>query len=672
VIDDKSVIQKEYEKLSKQERELLHRLFHESNDEGFSEEYHKLQKVIFKKTPPTPEEFLDWRNGWLPKHFSENIYDWVKEDFCSMLNNKKHYSHIVLYGATRLGKSFCAILLILYIIVYTHHLRDLAMYYNLAGGTSLSIYILSFNYDKTYQLYLQPIYNVLRDSQRFKQVKFQDQVIHEQEKYGCDTIVYSKAALVGEITLASNLKLVMGNNDALSIIGNNILMGVISEIAFFIENDGATEDQIFRLYSDLVDRINATVGKSYLAFTFLDTSANDSESLIEEYILKTLKYKEDVLFRWRRRWDVPELVKKFFPIYSKTKETFPVCIGDGTTPPKIIYNKNELQEISINLIQNVPIDAKDDFERNLIKSIKDIAGQPTTNESKFIQRNSIIDNIFNNEVLQNIEGGLICDSGSIPNKLIYNQLDNNFFVKFHSDTKLIKRATKEPRYAGIDLSYAVKGDVTGVSIGHKEWSRVRNTIIYVCDFTFAILPGENGINIESVGYFLKDLFESGITFANVVFDTFQSEQLSQFLTRNGIPNLKNSVDASLNPYLNLYSLLISEQVKSGKNIFLRNNLKSLYRIRNNKGQEKIDHSKGVLEYKYFNDWDMSKCGTNAKDVSDALTNWIYIASQDNYVPIVCYEEENNKMSKIVNYKEFNSDEKNIILAKNSKKLLNIK
>jgi len=667
----KSVVQKEYDKLSKREKELLYTLYHKERD-TFSDEYLKLSKVIFKQIPPTPEEFLDWRNGWLPRHFSENIYDWVKEDFCSMLNNKKHYSHIVLYGATRMGKSFCAILLILYIIIYTHHLRDMAMYYNLAGGTSLSVYILSFNYDKTYQLYLQPIYNVLRDSERFKQVKFQDQVIHEQEKYGCDTIVYSKASLVGEITLASNLKIVMGNNDALSIIGNNILMGVISEIAFFIENDGATEDQIFRLYSDLVDRINATVGKSYLAFTFLDTSANDSESVIEEYILKTLRYKEDVLFRWRKRWDIKELVKKFFPVYHKTKETFPICIGDGSIPAKIIYNTNELSEIPINLIEHVPIDAMDDFERNLIKSIKDIAGQPTTNESKFIQKNSLIDDIFDNQCLENIEGGLICDSGDTPSKLIYNKIYDSFFVKFHGDMKVLKRASKEPRYAGIDLSYAIKGDVTGVSIGHKEWSRKNNCIIYVCDFCFAVLPGENGINIESVGYFIKDLFESGVAFANVVFDTFQSEQLSQFLTRNTIPNFKNSVDTSLNPYLNLYSLLISKQVKSGKNIFLRNNLKSLYRMRNQKKQERIDHSKGTLEYKYFNDWDTSKCGTHAKDVSDAMTNWIYVASQDDYLPMVSYEDENEKMKKIINVNNFSDTEKKDILFKNYQKILNIK
>lgn len=660
------IIQKEYDKLSVKEKQIIHDLWHTEKN-NFSEKYKKYQSVVFKKTPPTPEEFLDWRNGWLPKDFAENIFDWVKNDFCEMVEGKKQYSQIVLYGCTRQGKSFCAILLILYIIVYVSHLRDLSRFYNLAGGTSLSIYIMSFNYEKAHQLYLQPLYQLLEQSERFVQIKFQDQVKNEQAKYGCEKIVYSKAALVGHMTLASNLRIISGNSDAMSIIGNNILAGIISEIAFFIENDGATEDQIFRLYSDLVERIKATVGKSYLAFTFLDTSANDSESLIENYILKTLRYKDDILFRWRRRWDIPELVKKFYPIYEKTKETFPLCIGDGSIPAKIIENQNELKDIPEILIQHVPIDAKDDFERNLIKSIKDIAGQPTTNESKFIQKNSLVDNIFSDYIL-NEESGIICDAGSIPQKMIFDAIKEKYFVKFHGNVNLLKRAPKESRYAAADLSFAVKGDVTGLSIGHKEWSRERNCIMYVSDFTFALLPGENGINIEAVGYFIKELSEMGINFVNVVFDTFQSEQLSQFLTRNNIPNMKHSVDTSINPYMNLYSLLISEQIKAGKNIFLKNNLKSLYRIRNKKGQERIDHSAGNLEYKYYGDWETSRCGMYAKDVSDSFCNWIYIASQDSYLPTTVYEDEDRKFQSLGSFSVGEGELKNLI-NKNFKKLV---
>lgn len=636
-------IQTYYDELSFEEKEILHNTF-KSLDQA-SENYQRFKSVIFKKTPPTPEEFLDWRNGWLPQAFAESIFQWVKEDFLQMTTGKKHYSQIVLYGSTRQGKSFCAILLMLYIIVYTHHLRDMARFYGLAGGTSLSLYILSFNYNKVSQLYLAPLYTLMEQSSKFIQVKFQDQVKIDQEKYGCEKIVYSKAAVFGHLTLASGLRLVSGNSDALSIIGNNILCGIISEIAFFIENDGATEEEIFRLYSDLVERIKATVGKNYLAFTFLDTSANTQESVIESYILNNLSKKEDVLFRWRRRWDIPELVKKFYPIYDKTKETFPLCIGDGTFPAKIL-EPYEIKDFPESLIEYPPIDSKDDFERNLIKSIKDICGKPTTLESKFIQRNILIDNIFIDDLMNEVSG-IVADTQVDPNMYILNHLIDKYFVAFQN-VRYIKRAPKEPRYAGADLAFAVKGDVAGLSIGHKEWSREMKKVIYVSDFTFAILPGENGINIEVIGYFIKNLGDLGVPFANVVFDSFQSEQLHQFLNRWNIPNMKNSVDISINPYMNFFGLLLSGQIKSGRNIFLRNNLKSLYRIGNNKNVEKIDHSKGQLTYTYSGDWDKSTCGVHAKDVSDAKVNWVYIASQDNFMPNTIFEDENERLNRIQN------------------------
>jgi len=658
-------IQQEYDKLSLKEKEILHSLFKEETDK-FSSQYSKLSKIVFKATPPTPEEFLDWRNGWLPKPFAENIFDWVKQDFCEMLNGKRHYSQISLYGATRIGKSFLAILLMTYAVVYVHHLRDMSRFYNLAGGTSLSLYILSFNYEKVYSLYLSPFYSLLEQSERFVQIKFQDKVKSEQDKIGMDKIVWSKASIVGHATFASKLQLVTGNNDALAIIGNNILMGIISEIAFFIENDGATEDQIFRLYSDLVERIKATVGKNYLAMTFLDSSANNAESMIESYILNQLSKQKDVLFKWRKRWDIPELVSKFYPIYKETGETFPVCVGDGQTPPKIIEDESLIKEYPANLIEHVPIDAKDDFERNLIKSIKDICGRPTTSESKLIQKASIINDIFIQEI-KNVESSIVCDIADDPNGLIWNRIVDEFFVKM-SDKYIFKRATKEPRYGAADLSFALRGDVSGLSIGHKEWSKDLNKVIYVSDFTFAITPGEKGINIEAIGYFVKDLATiGGFNFVNFVFDTFQSEQLSQFLTRNNINNEKHSVDTSLNPYLNLYSLMINKQIKAGKNIFLKNNLNSLYRVRNDKGKERIDHSKGTLEYIYSGNWETSRCGADAKDVSDALANWVYIASQDNFQPMACYEEENEKWGRInsTEIKVINSE----IINTNNKKLL---
>lgn len=635
-------IQKEYDRLTPQEREMLYNAFKDSDT--FSQTYNELASVIFKRVPPTPEEFLDPESGWLDKQFAESIREWVKKDFCDIINNSKNISVVSFYGSVRVGKSFLVLLLIIYTIIFFHHLRDPNAYFGMAPTTSLSIFILSFTYQKVYDVYLKPIYNLLDKSDRFVQVKFQDDVIRRQKDYGMNKIVYSKASLVGHLTLASGLQIVSGNDDALAIIGANIIQAYISEIAFFIENSGASEEQIFRLYSDSTERIKATVGRNaVLSYTFLDTSANDAESMIENHILKELRARDDVHFKWIKQWDVKELHSKLFKTWMETGETFPICTGDSSYPAKIIVNEAELKDIPEHLVVHVPIDAKTAFETNLLKSIKDIAGIPTTRESKFIQDGSIIAGIFDNQSLVSIPGIVISDSSYIPKEQIWNEVYRGFFMKYNLKDHLIKRAQKEPRWVGLDLSHSVSGDITGISMGHKEWSRDKRDTMYVADFVFAVGPGKTGINLEAVQNFVVDLVRIGkINLVNVLVDTFQSESLLQYVKRHGINAEKQSVDRSISPYMVLLNLLMNGQLKAGQSIFLKNNLNSLYRVRDKNGNEKIDHSSGKTENKYYGDWTTSRAGQNAKDCSDAVAQWVFSAYNNNYIPSTVYEEENEK------------------------------
>jgi hypothetical protein len=56
---------------------------------------------------------------------------------------------------------------------------------------------------------------------------------------------------------------------------------------------------------------------------------------------------------------------------------------------------------------------------------------------------------------------------------------------------------------------------------------------------------------------------------------------------------------------------------SGKNIYLKNNLRSIQETKTESGKKKIDHMKGKLTYEDGGDWEMSTMGLYAKDVSDA-------------------------------------------------------
>ena len=205
-------ISKEYEKYSDDEKKNLHNLYHNynKNPEKFNELIKKLEKVIFKKRPPTMAEFLTAEAGWLPRKVIDSIWPHVKEDLLNIVDGNEKYFQISMYGSTRLGKSFMAQLLMIYTIIFMHHLRTPALYYGLSPLTKLCLYIVSFKFDKSREIYLKDIYNFLENSDRFVKIKFQDQVKEKQEEYGCDKIVWSKASVSGEITVASGLQILLG------------------------------------------------------------------------------------------------------------------------------------------------------------------------------------------------------------------------------------------------------------------------------------------------------------------------------------------------------------------------------------------------------------------------------------------------------------------------------
>lgn len=629
----------EYTSLSTSEKKEIYQAYFSTN-EKIDELRKQLKLLIFKEIPPSGEEFLDYRNEWLPKPVIESIYPHVREDFLNIIDGGINYTHLCFYGATRLGKTVTAHLLIIYTIIFIHHLREPALFFNLSPLTDICMFFISFKFDLTRLLYLKPIYKILNKSKKFIQVKFEDRVHVEQQKYGCKKIVYSKASSAGEITLSSGLSIVLGNDDPVNLLGSNIFQCYISEIAFFIESDGAREDEIFRLYTDIYSRIRATTGKNYLSFIFLDSSANYAESLIENHIINKLQFDPDTYFRWRSQWQARPFI---FPIWQETGETFPVITGNGSIPASLVTFESQLSGIPLDLIDNVPIDVKLDYEQNLIKSIKDIGGKPTSNESKFIQLKKYIDDVFDNDLLKNVLVSLKADAEEMPEGLLFNQVDD-FFIKNVDGSRMFFRAPREHRYIGLDLSFALTGDATGISMIHKEYSSELKSIIYVADFSFAILPKTKSINLEAIVQFVIELRQRGNCGIKGVFvDTYMSEPLKQGLERKNINVTKQSVDEFLEPYQFMLTLMSNGMIKSGKNVYLKNNLFCLQRVKNDKGKEKIDHPKGVVEHTYNGNWNTSLVGVNAKDVSDSLCQAIWGAKQDDsYLPITNYEFENQR------------------------------
>jgi len=634
--------QDKYEKFSEEDKSLIHQLFFDPETKENIKT--ALKHIIFKIIPPTPEEFLDPEKGFLPESYIASLFPHVKRDFVAAMQPDNPYNIISIYGSTRTGKSVLARLFVTYSLIYINYLRDPHFFYNVGQWTKLCIYLVSFNDAKTRQIYLSPILEILDASGKFKRERFELNV--KKRGVTADGVIhFSEASKFGSITFPK-ISIVCGR-DASSLVGADIVAGVVSELTFFKDfTPGLTDDDVMQVFTKLHSRILNTIGRnSYPAFTYIDSSANWAESPLEKMILQDIRYNPKAFFRWYVLWEVrPDL----FPIYYKDRtKTFPVCVGAGDIPAKVIDNPVELETLPKHLIIHAPIDVEADFRLKLIDQLKDCAGYPTSNESKLIQDSKLIKNIFNNETLTNIEGALIANSEENPEQLLWKQICNIFYSCYDNEHWIIKRAQGERRYFCMDNSFAYKGDALGVCCLHKELRQSDNQIMYVCDFNFVIVSSKGQeINLEAFPQLIINMMTIGQTpIGVVVADSFQSKPLLQHLERNKINAVTQSVDRDIAPYQFLLTTLFLNTFKAGKNIFLKNNLDSLYRTVRASGSAKIDHSNGGKNNNYFGGFEESDCGKNAKDASDAACSALWAAySDNNYFPSVIYEQENQRFS----------------------------
>ena len=106
----------------------------------------------------------------------------------------------------------------------------------------------------------------------------------------------------------------------------------------------------------------------------------------------------------------------------------------------------------------------------------------------------------------------------------------------------------------------------------------------------------------------------GINLRHVAFDGWQSDAARQFLKRDGIAVDYVSVDRDNEPYYNFYDLVTHGRWYCGRNIFMKNNMKSLHEVRRVRtGSVKIDHFEGPVDYAWEDGtWESCSAGTNAK------------------------------------------------------------
>jgi len=603
-------------------------------------------RLIYKFKPPTIEEFLT--EEWIGS-MSENIFPYWKNVLSSLVNPQEQYKNLILYSPIGTGKSTTVAILNLWIATSIYAMRNPKKTLGQSSSTSICNVFMGQSLTKATEVLLEPFMNILDSSEKFEQCRTFEQM-KKREKEDNNKIYWTTAAKTSALAIGPNMSIKIRSTIA-SLLGLTILCGSVTELAFFKEA-GYSDEDIMRLYNDLKGRIYSRFPKKNgLNFSILDSSPNDAtfESSIDYYILnKAPKDPTNLIFKGTKWQYQPWLFSEWEKDKSKV---FYIYLGaQNSRIPKIFERKEEVQDFDSRDVIECPIDTLQLAIDDTGKFVKDYCGIPTSSPNRLLPDNSKIEAIFSPQI-NNIYSHITALETESPEELIWNKVKGFFFIEIGKGQYEFYRNPAEERYVSVDQS--ISGDTTCIAVSHPELN-TNGEIIDVVDMTINIIPNKSRINLDAIKFFIHDLRRLGkLNIHHVSFDQFQSDSSMQYLTRAEFEVERLSVDISTHPYLNMVQQINTGRLIVGKNIYVKNNLKSIKLSSTKGGKTKVDHELGKVENSLLanDNWETSALGFNAKDTTDAICASIelrkkYFTGSPRFIFIEESEKNIDKVSNI--------------------------
>ena len=619
--------------------------------------------LTFKDKPPTPEEFLT--SKYIGAQ-AESVWWPVKKNFLQFFDPLKPYRTAVLNPSIGSGKSTFTMLALLYVACHFALMRDPWKFFGKSRTTVFIIALCAVTQGKAKEIYNEPLRQLIESASFWHWCRTHQEMLNEEKHLQeSDTIDYIPwtTACDGVFQTGNGLNWKTASGDG-NIIGLNILVGAMTEINFFLEaGKGWTPDKVYRFFSKLKERISNRFQSNYYARFILDSSPSSLDDPIQNWM--TYDAPENPSnYIWRgSRWNLyPEEFPSFCDVENlhtldqKVTEhhnydvAFRLYKGGSGKPPIVCETESEASQFdNADLIwcpkEQVTKNGTASFlgkaKENPLDFLKDWCGEPSGTPDRLFYRDDWIEDCFNNG-LKNLYGSIVALADEQPEHLIWNQIQNQFFYKV-MNRYYFYYEPNVPRVVSVDQSKS--RDCTCISMSHvekdpnriDEHTRLPMTI-YVTDFTIVLVPKGGHINLDAIKFFIYDLKNlGGINLRHVSFDGWQSDPARQFLARAGINVDYVSVDKLPEPYYTYYDLVTHGRWVCGKNIFVKNNMKSLHEVRRKQtGTIKIDHFEGDLDYEWEKgNWQSNVVtGYNAKDTTDAITGniWLMNLYSNEFIP----------------------------------------
>lgn len=529
---------------------------------------------------------------WLSEEFysgpsARQLYPYWKNAIKKVFNNKERINEVILTGSIGTGKTTCAV----YMIV--RKLYELSCYfppqalYNLM--TDSKILFAYFNITK--EVAGQVGFGQIRDL--IDTIPYFQSIFKRNEKKN-SMLEWNQSRIY--------IKSASSSNDVL---GMNLISFFVDEANFFkgdgVSSKGQSVNDVQSKARALYNSVR-TRGKSRFVvrnedFTFnvLVSSSMYESSFTEERIQESHNDPHVMIFD-AKIWEVKD-------VDTYSKEKFVVFSGNELIDPMIcrsvadinyIRAHYKLPEVTCDTPNDaikdivdydikkrfieVPMNFINEFEGNIIQSLQDIAGVPVASTGKLFSNRDSYAKALTDEESPFIQDQIVISTAAKTTIQDY----------FKPDWR--PKDTNKPRFLHFDQS--TSGDSTGVAqcyvdeITYDEYGLPKLNIKF--DWMIRINPPKPPHKIDlakvrSVIPWQEKKF--GIRYGMISYDTFQSAEAVQDLTKSGYPVQFRSVEKD-KPYLDLCDLYYQGRIKHYRNEWYEQELFNLNWYR---AQGKVDH-----------------------------------------------------------------------------------
>lgn len=401
------------------------------------------------------------------------------------------------------------------------------------------------------------------------------------------------------IELADRIGIQIGSR-AHKALGKAVLSAVLDE-----GNFGLIQDQVRNTYNAIMRRRGSRFQQGFKTpgIVWIASSPQNSSDFINERIQKA-EGKENVLIVDNVPiWEVKAEKIKY------CGRRFPVFLGDEIQDPCIVEDEEATKNYPADSVIWVPVEYYDEFEQDLLESIRDIAGRRISSSMNVFKSYSSLIRTFKKTNL--------FKQDTMPVSIFTKLHDFQEYLNLPLFQQLCKDST--PRY--IHLDSALSGDRYGIAscccMSRDIYDSMTDSVItkrfFINDFAIGLeAANADGMPASVIAKFLIWLREQGYPIALVTGDKPATTSIIPELKIAKFKTKYLSVDTERAPYLTL-----KQKVLAGEYIGVNNKIliKELYNIRDD--GEKIDHPQKFS--------DGSK---GSKDIGDGIAGSFYACFND--------------------------------------------